>query len=68
MKEQVDKYQLSVVGKIIARYREELLFFSPPEEVVRKFLDECPYDTRLATIRRSLENYLNGETDIILDV
>lgn len=68
MKEITERFQLSTIGKTIAKYREEMLFCSPPKDVAEKFLDECLYDSRLATIRTSLENYINGKTDIILDV
>lgn len=67
LKEKADEYQLSAVGKIIARFRNEMLFSSPSVEDAQKFLDECLYDSRLAEIRKSLECYINGKTDVILD-
>lgn len=67
MQEEVNKYQLSSIGRAIARYKEEMLFLAPPKEEAQKFLDDCLYHPRLSTIRRSLENYINGETDIICD-
>ena len=66
--EVTSRHQLSAVGRIIARYRDEMLFSSPPKDVAQKFLDECLYDPRLATIRASLENYINGKTDLITDL
>ena len=45
-----------------------MLFCSPPKDAAEKFLDECLYDARLTTIRTSLENYINGKTDIIMDL
>lgn len=68
LKEKVEEYQLSAVGRIIARYRDEMLFTSPSKESAEKFLDECLYDSRLVAIRKSLENYINGETDLIIDL
>ena len=68
MKEITERFQLSTIGKTIAKYREEMLFCSPPKDAAEKFLDECLYDARLATIRTSLENYINGKTDIIMDL
>lgn len=68
MKETTERFQLSTIGKTIAKYREEMLFCAPPKEVAEKFLDECLYDARLANIRTSLENYINGKTDIIMDL
>ena len=39
LKEVTSRHQLSAVGKIIARYRDEMLFASPPKEAAQKFLD-----------------------------
>lgn len=68
LKEVVDNVQLSAVGKSLAKYRDELLFLAPPKDMVEKFLDSCLYDPRLAKVRISLENYLNGKTEIIMDL
>lgn len=68
LKEITNRHQLSTFGRIVARYRDEMLFASPPKEVAQEFLDECLYDPRLATIRASLENYINGKTDLITDL
>lgn len=67
MQELVNSVALSDIGKIRARYRDEMLFMAPPKEVVSDFLDSCPYDWRLDSIRQSLENYIKGKTEIILD-
>lgn len=66
--EKVEKYKLSTIGEIIAKYRAEMLFLSPPKDIAEKFLDSCLYDPRLATIRKSLEDYINGKTDIITEL
>lgn len=68
MKEVVEGVRLSTVGKLLARYREEMLFLAPPKDVVEKFLDTCLYDSRLDKVRRSIEDYLDGKTDIIMDL
>lgn len=68
LKEVVDGVQLSTVGKLLAKYRDEMLFLAPTKDVVEKFLDSCLYDTRLVKVRMSLENYLNGKTEIIMDL
>lgn len=64
----VSKVQLSAIGKILEKYRDEMLFMAPPKEEVEQFLDSCPYVNRLAAIRQSLEDYLKGVTEIIMDV
>ena len=63
--DEVNKYELSPIGEIMARYNEEMLLLSPPKEEVQKFLDNCLCDPRLDKIRKSLEDYLNDKTDII---
>ena len=63
--DEVNKYELSSMGEIMAHYNEEMLLLSPPKEKVKKFLDNCLYDPRLDKIRKSLEDYLNDKTDII---
>lgn len=68
LKEITNRHQLSTFGRIVARYRDEMLFTSPSKEVAQKFLDECLCDSRLATIRTSLENYINGKTNLITDL
>lgn len=68
MEEITKRFQLSTIGKTIAKYRKEMLFSSPPKDAAEKFLDECLYDPRLATIRASLENYIQGKTEIIMDL
>ena len=68
MKEVVDGIQLSAVGRLLAKYRDEMLFLAPPKDVVEKFLDSCLYDSRLTKVRKSLEDYLDGKTEIIMDI
>ena len=66
LSQQVNKYQLSTYGKFIERYRKEMFFQAPSKEKAQQFLDECLYDSRYDSIRKSLEDYLSGKTDIIL--
>lgn len=68
LKQTIDSVQLSAVGKLRAKYRDEMLFLAPPKDMVEKFLDICLCDPRLAKMRISLENYLNGKTEIIMDL
>lgn len=68
MKEVVDGIQLSAVGRLLAKYHDEMLFLAPPKDVVEKFLDSCLYDSRLTKVRKSLEDYLDGKTEIIMDI
>jgi hypothetical protein len=68
LEEEINKYKLSTIGVIIEKYQTDMLFMSPPKEDAEKFLDSCLCDSRLDKIRRSLENYINGKTDIITDL
>lgn len=68
LSEEVDNTRLSAIGNIKVRYQNEMLFLAPPKDVVERFLDDCLIDPRLANIRQSLENYLEGKTEIIIDL
>lgn len=68
LQDEVSREELSSIGKIIERYRKEMLFLSPPKNIAEKFLDSCLCDPRLDVIRRSLEDYISGKTDIITDL
>ncbi|MCH5347361.1 MAG: strawberry notch family protein [Muribaculaceae bacterium] len=65
LKKEATKYQLSEVGKTLIRFREEMLFLAPPIEIAQEFLDNCLCSPRLAKVRRALENYIAGKTDVI---
>ncbi len=60
--------ELSPVGKIMQRYKEDFLFLAPDKDAVEKFIDTFPCSDRLKFIKQSLEKYLNGETDIIIEL
>ena len=66
--DEVNKYKISTVGQTIIKFRKEMAFLSPSKEDAIKFLDGCLYDPRLDSIRKSLEEYINGKTDIIMGV
>ena len=68
LQDEASKEELSSIGKIIERYRKEMLFLSPPKSLAEKFLDSCLCNPRLDKIRKSLEDYINGKTDIITDI
>lgn len=59
--------ELSPVGKILQRYKEEFVFLSPDKNEVERFIDTFPCSSKLQYIKQSLEKYLNGETDIIME-
>ena len=59
--------ELSPVGKIIQRFNDEFLFLAPDKVEVVKFIETFPCSDRLQFIKRSLENYINGKTDIIIE-
>lgn len=50
------------------RYKEDFLFLAPDKDAVEKFIDTFPCSDRLKFIKQSLEKYLNGETDIIIEL
>ena len=59
--------ELSPVGKIIQRFNDEFLFLAPDKVEVVKFIETFPCSDRLQFIKRSLENYISGKTDIIIE-
>lgn len=65
LQDEVNKYRLSTIGEILKNYRDTMLFMSPPKEAAEAFLDSCLYDPRLAKIRQSLENFINGKSEMI---
>ena len=60
--------ELSSVGKVMQRYKEDFVFLAPDKDAVEKFMDTFPCSDRLKFIKQSLEKYLNGETDIIIEL
>lgn len=60
--------ELSPVGKIMQRYKADFLFLAPDKDAVEKFIDTFLCSDRLQFIKQSLEKYLNGETDIIIEL
>ncbi|MCM1139487.1 MAG: strawberry notch family protein [Muribaculum sp.] len=60
--------ELTPIGKIMQRYKEDFVFLAPDKDAVEKFIDTFPYSDRLKFIKLSLEKYLNGETDIIIEL
>ncbi|MCM1141450.1 MAG: strawberry notch family protein, partial [Muribaculum sp.] len=68
LKAEVAKEKLSVIGETIEHYKREMLFMSPSMEDARKFLDGCLCHPKLDKIRKSLEDYINGKTEMIVDV
>lgn len=61
----LDSEYLETTELYIARFEEEMLFLSPEREVAQAFLDEMPYSPRLAAIRKCLQDYIDGTTEII---
>lgn len=67
LQEEAGKEELSSIGRIIDRYKNEMLFLSPPKQVAEQFLNECLCSPRLEKIIKSLEAYICGATDIIIE-
>lgn len=52
-------------GLYLARFDKEMLFLSPKKSVAQAFLDEMPCSPRLDSIRKCIQDYIDGKTDII---
>lgn len=61
----LDSEYLETNGLFLARFDSEMLFFSPEKSVVQAFLDEMPCSPRLDAIRKCIQDYIDGKTDII---
>lgn len=59
---------LDTHGLFIARFEEEMLFLSPELSEAQAFLDDMPCSEALDPIRQSLQDYIDGRTDIINSV
>lgn len=61
----LDSEYLETNGLYLARFDSEMLFFSPEKSVAQAFLDEMPCSPRLDAIRKCIQDYIDGKTDII---
>lgn len=61
----LDSEHLDAAGMVRERFEKEMLFLSPDVWDAQKFLDEMPCVSNLDDIRRCVQDYLDGKTDII---
>ena len=61
----LDSEYLETNGLYLARFDSEMLFFSPEKSVAQAFLDEMPCSPRLDSVRKCIQDYIDGKTDII---
>lgn len=59
--------RLNTVAAIKEYFEQEMLFLAPPKEQVEAFLDQCFCSPELEDIIRALRQYLNGESDVIIE-
>lgn len=61
----LDSEYLEPNGLFVTRFEDEMLFLSPDKKVAQAFIDEMPYSPRLDGIRQCIQEYIDGNTDII---
>ena len=61
----LDSEYLETNELFLARFDAEMVFFSPEKSVAQAFLDEMPCSPRLDAIRKCIQDYIDGKTDII---
>lgn len=61
----LDSEYLDTSGEVIAQFDEQMLFLSPDRDVAQAFLDQMPCSPILDGIRRCIQDYIDGKTDII---
>ncbi|MBO4333374.1 MAG: strawberry notch family protein [Paludibacteraceae bacterium] len=61
----LDSEYLEANGLYLARFDNEMLFLSPDKSKAQAFLDEMPCSPNLDAIRKCIQDYIDGKTDII---
>ena len=61
----LDSEHLNANGLYMVQFEREMLFLSPREDDAQIFLESLPCSDELAGIRKCIEDYLDGKTDII---
>lgn len=61
----LDSEYLEPSAEYMTRFDNEMLFMSPSISEVQTFADEMPCSPRLEGIRKCLQDYIDGKTDII---
>ena len=61
----LDSEYLEPSFEFISRFENEMIFRSPNIKEAQAFLDEMPYDSSLKGIRKCIQDYIDGKTNII---
>ncbi len=61
----LDSEHLSIYGKFFSKFDEEMLFMSPNKKEAQAFLDDMPCSPDLDSIRKCIQDYIDGKSDII---
>lgn len=61
----LDSEYLETNGLYQAKFDDEMLFLSPEKQAAQAFLDDLPCSPRFEGIRKCVQDYLDGKTDII---
>ncbi len=61
----LDSEYLDTNGLYLSKFEEEMLFLSPDKSEAQAFVDEMPCSPRLEDVRKCLQDYIDGKTDIV---
>ncbi len=61
----LDSEYLETNGLYQAKFDDEMLFMSPEKQVAQAFLDDLPCSPRFDGVRKCIQDYIDGKTDII---
>lgn len=65
LQEILDSEYLDASGEFLLRFDKEMMYLSPEKSVAQAFLDEMPCSPKLESIRRCIQDYLDGKTEMI---
>ena len=61
----LDSEYLETTGLYQAKFDDEMLFLSPEKQAAQAFLDDLPCSPSFDGVRKCIQDYLDGKTDII---
>lgn len=65
LQEILDSEYLDASGEFLLRFDKEMMYLAPEKSVAQAFLDEMPCSPQLESIRRCIQDYLDGTTEMI---
>lgn len=61
----LDSEYIDTISMFMTRFNDEMLFLSPKISEAKAFLDDMPCSEELDNIRKTIQDYIDGRTDVI---